>query len=953
MEIYDVFISYRRSDGKEYAEELNTALTKGGLRVFFDKEKMDSGKAFPKQLKDAVIAAPHYILIGSPEAFVDRSIYNPGEKDYVREEMKLACEYDTDERSIHVLQLPGVDYEEQKGKASGSIMRLFDSTWLEYNDENKQKVYEEITEISRQNIWYAASRWYGDSKKPGARFHSIDITDTLLPTVDTQRAGKELQINVHGENEGESIPLLDAIGKENGHIYLIGEGGIGKTTSLMRIMQDAYEDKVYSDDVQIPVFVELSFAPDSNYGKIYEGGGSTFIRRMIFRQIRSIVKLKQVSDEQIDSLNDIFNLPAAVAVTPVNNVFRSKHGLPEFQLLLDGLNEVSQVRINDDEHGNPSVYSMVVDEIKELAGYDNVHIILTSRMDESAIEKDSIRKLYLSGINDESICGYLGIADDKKYAFLAQKDLVETLRNPLFLTMYSKLANAGDITTRGEIMREYFGERSGANYTLLSRLEKTGKDVKEFSDKSFKKRINFEMYKFILDFILPEIAWKLERENEFYINKIKFKKAAEQLLTDRTDQSVCGDYGQEAFTAYKSSSAGDHTGSVADKLYALGGDFSKANEQILDICTNTLGILQVTDGKYGFIHQHIRDYFAAVKNINTLTLASFMNEEGEKMLALECMNGTFKDEPVGITVRQFIGEYLGEHRNKPYYDNGKWNCGVPAEKCDRNLLERSLDIYRGLFNGEAGYGVYSLIQVLKETRDDLSGMDFSDLDLTLCSLNGHRLLRQGVISDFKGAKLNGDSVFPMGHAGAVNSASFSPDGNMIVTASWDDTAKLWDVRTGKCINTLEGHTSFVNFASFSPNGKTVVTASRDKTAKLWDVRTGKCINTLEGHDSSVLSASFSPDGKTVVTASDDGTVKLWSIGRGRITFTLAEAKRMIENGTLKSPADTAAGFDCRCVATIENIPGLIINGCDFTKLHPASSFSEHEKDILKQYGAIV
>ncbi len=68
-----------------------------------------------------------------------------------------------------------------------------------------------------------------------------------------------------------------------------------------------------------------------------------------------------------------------------------------------------------------------------------------------------------------------------------------------------------------------------------------------------------------------------------------------------------------------------------------------------------------------------------------------------------------------------------------------------------------------------------------------------------------------------------------------SSASFSPDGTRLVTASKDRTAKIWDVLTGNCLHTLQGHTSFVNSASFSPDGTKVVTASVDKTAKIWDV----------------------------------------------------------------------------------------------------------------------
>ena len=119
-----------------------------------------------------------------------------------------------------------------------------------------------------------------------------------------------------------------------------------------------------------------------------------------------------------------------------------------------------------------------------------------------------------------------------------------------------------------------------------------------------------------------------------------------------------------------------------------------------------------------------------------------------------------------------------------------------------------------------------------------------------------------------------------GHQGSVNSASFSPDGKQIVTASDDNTAKVWDT-SGKMIADLKGHQGSVYSASFSPDGKQIVTASSDNTAKVWDT-SGKKIADLKGHQGSVNSASFSPDGKHIVTASLDNTAKVWDTSGKKI-----------------------------------------------------------------------
>jgi WD40 repeat protein len=70
----------------------------------------------------------------------------------------------------------------------------------------------------------------------------------------------------------------------------------------------------------------------------------------------------------------------------------------------------------------------------------------------------------------------------------------------------------------------------------------------------------------------------------------------------------------------------------------------------------------------------------------------------------------------------------------------------------------------------------------------------------------------------------------------VWSAVFSLDGSRIVTASADNTARIWDAASAKQIAVLRGHEGIVYYAVFSPDGSRIVTASADNTARIWDVR---------------------------------------------------------------------------------------------------------------------
>ncbi len=118
-------------------------------------------------------------------------------------------------------------------------------------------------------------------------------------------------------------------------------------------------------------------------------------------------------------------------------------------------------------------------------------------------------------------------------------------------------------------------------------------------------------------------------------------------------------------------------------------------------------------------------------------------------------------------------------------------------------------------------------------------------------------------------------VWSISHSNIVNFAAFSSDSRYIATASSDNTARVWDATTGKPVTEPLHHKDYVNTAIFSMDGKYIVTASRDKTARVWDAITGEPVTEPLQHDSSVCSAVFSPDGKYIVTTSVNGTVRVW------------------------------------------------------------------------------
>jgi WD40 repeat protein len=124
-----------------------------------------------------------------------------------------------------------------------------------------------------------------------------------------------------------------------------------------------------------------------------------------------------------------------------------------------------------------------------------------------------------------------------------------------------------------------------------------------------------------------------------------------------------------------------------------------------------------------------------------------------------------------------------------------------------------------------------------------------------------------------------------GHGGPVRSVSYSADGKMIVSASHDNTVKVWEADSGRALNTFRGHDSWVRSCAFSPDGRTVVSAGHDRRATLWNVTDYEEVRVLhgkvlDGHNDAVLWAAFDRGGRSIVTASRDRSAKTWDFGSG-------------------------------------------------------------------------
>ena len=141
-----------------------------------------------------------------------------------------------------------------------------------------------------------------------------------------------------------------------------------------------------------------------------------------------------------------------------------------------------------------------------------------------------------------------------------------------------------------------------------------------------------------------------------------------------------------------------------------------------------------------------------------------------------------------------------------------------------------------------------------------------------------------------------------GHTRRVSSVAVSPDGQYVVSGSWDNTVKVWRLSDGALVHRLAGHMGYVSSVAVSPDAQYVVSGSADSTVKVWRLSDGALVCTLTGHTSWVESVAVSPpspggtqDGQYVVSGSWDNTVKVWRLADGTLMHTLTEHTGWIES----------------------------------------------------------
>ncbi len=125
-----------------------------------------------------------------------------------------------------------------------------------------------------------------------------------------------------------------------------------------------------------------------------------------------------------------------------------------------------------------------------------------------------------------------------------------------------------------------------------------------------------------------------------------------------------------------------------------------------------------------------------------------------------------------------------------------------------------------------------------------------------------------------------------GHIDWVVGVAFSPNGNILASASFDTTTKIWRASDGALLQTIPG-TAQQRCVAFSPDGTLLAVAGGDNNIRVFRTSDWTLVRTLIGHAQDVYAIAFSPDGNNIASGGYDKTVKLWSVATGALRFTFS------------------------------------------------------------------
>ena len=660
----------------------------------------------------------------------------------------------------------------------------------------------------------------------------MEISDRLFPGGVATRMRIRAKDEWSGKTQSVGTILKDSWNRGKNHIMIVGEGGIGKTVTLLNI-PSWFSRKPGS--IQIPAI----------YIPLYE------LNRKDEDPIAEYIK-KHILNRQQAKLDALF--------TMLDKTWDSR---PRLLLLVDGFNEIPE--------DARRVIGRNIDDWAELSG---IQVITSSRFDttDHFFSRTKYYKVELQHLAKDSLAKYL---EQAGLSYPADPAIGKLISTPLMLNLFLETRAVIDQRKRNsEEDSLLFKEDNTAGAIIWNYLQcEVWKAVTQ--SRNDDKTINDCIV--ATEFIAPFVAGKMYDSELYSISEANFDATLKEAVTilQNAENSLLPERIKKSL---KSSS------------FSLDAGLKNSPK---DLLTKRLHILVHSGDKFRFMHQNFRDALVAIHYVNASYLVDektlpkvwqttihydvmkyvtqiATKEDADRLWEQNRMRQSGEEATINMLELQgrkrnydfsgldFSGLDLRNISLYPYRVPGTANLLLPHNPG----LNKRLRVSKNTFFPEGHTAGIAALTTTPDGKYCVSGSD--DKSVRVWNIENGKCLR--VLEK---------------HTDLIRALSLTPDGKFCISGSWDKTLRVWNIETGNCLRVLKGHTGKIRALSVFSDGKYCISGSDDGTLRVWDIKTGDERRTLDVHKAGrINSLVLTPDDKHCITGSSDGIIRVWDIESG-------------------------------------------------------------------------